>query len=88
MYQKMVLTRNERGNTKKFQEPVQLHLYDTKKSEEADTTASSKQYMNGVRFAPSCNSKCNIGDKRCAHKHFFWVELNNVGDYVAFPAVW
>ena len=87
-YQKKVLTRNEGGNTKKFQELVQLHLYDTKKSEEADTTASSKQYMSGVRFAPSCNSKCFIGDQRCAHTDFFRVELNNFGDYVAFPALW
>jgi len=55
-YRKKVLTRNEGGNTKKFQEPVQLHL-DTKKFEEADITASSKQDVNGLRFAPSCNSK-------------------------------
>ncbi len=87
-YRKKVLTRNEGGNTKKFQEPVQLLLYDTKKFEEADTTASSKQYMNGLRFTPSCDSKCFIGDKRCAHTDFFRVELNNVGDYVAFPTVW
>jgi hypothetical protein len=28
-YQKRVMTSNEKGNTKKFQEPVQLHLNDT-----------------------------------------------------------
>ena len=56
-YRKKVLPRNEGGNTKKFQEPVQLHLNDTKKFEEADTSASSKQDMNRLRFAPSCNSK-------------------------------
>ena len=48
-YRKKVLTSNEGGNTKKFQEPVQLHLNNTKKFEEADTSASSKQDMNGLR---------------------------------------
>ena len=67
--------------------PVQLHLYDTKKFEEADTTAFSKQDMNGLRFAPSCISKCSIGDQRCAHKNWFRVELDHAGDYVAFPTV-
>jgi hypothetical protein len=86
-YQKKVITDNERGNTKMFQEPVQLHLNDTKKFEEADTSASSKQDMNGLRFTPSCISKCFIGDQRCAHKNWFRVELNHAGDYVAFPTV-
>jgi hypothetical protein len=36
----------------------------------------------------SCDSKCFIGDKRCGHKNWFRAELNHVGDYVAFPAVW
>jgi len=31
---------------------------------------------------------CFIGDKRFAHKNWFNVEFNDVGDYVAFPAVW
>ena len=47
-YRKKVLPRNEGGNTKKFQELVQLHLYDTKKFEEADTTATSKHVWTKV----------------------------------------
>ncbi len=66
-YQKKVLTSNEGGNTKTLQEP------DTKKFEEADTTASSKQDVNRLRFVSSCISKCFIGEERCAHIDYFRV---------------
>jgi hypothetical protein len=56
--------------------------------EDADTSPSSKRDINGLRFAPSCIAKCFIGDKICAHKNWFNVELNHVGDNVAFPTVW
>jgi hypothetical protein len=73
-FQKKLLTSNE-GN-------------DTDKVKEAVTTASSIQDENGIRFAQSCESKCFIGEKRCAHGDLFRVELSQVGEFVVFPSVW
>jgi hypothetical protein len=81
-YQKKLVTSNEGGHTKT------LFQQDKNKFEVAETTASSNKDVNGLRFAPSCDTKCFIGEERCAHEDYFRVELNNVGDYVAFPAVW
>jgi hypothetical protein len=62
---------------------------DTKKVTQAVTTTSSDVHdENGIMFAPSCESKCFIGDEKCAHKDLFRVELNQVGQYVVFPSVW
>jgi hypothetical protein len=87
-YRKKVFTRNEKGNPEKFEEPVNNFEDADTSPEDADTSPSSKKDINGLRFAPSCNATCFIGDKRCAHKNWFNVELNHVEDYVAFPAVW
>ena len=63
---------------------------DTKKVTQAavTTTPCYEQDENGIRFAPSCESKCFIGEERCAHEDVFRVELNQVGQYVVFPSVW
>ena len=62
---------------------------DTKKVTQSVTTTSSDVHdKNGIRFAPSCESKCFIGDEKCAHEDLFRVELNQVGQYVVFPSVW
>ena len=61
---------------------------DTKMVTQAVTTASSVQDEIGIRFAPSCESKCFIGDEMCAHADLFRIELNQVRQYVVFPSVW
>jgi hypothetical protein len=84
-YQKKVFTRNEKGIPKKFEEPVH-NFEDAETSvEDADTSPSCKKDINGLRFAPSCDAKCFIGDKRCTHKNWFNVELNHVETMLRFP---
>ena len=61
---------------------------ETKKVTQAVISPHSMQDENGISFAPSCESKCFIRDKRCAHEDLFRVELNKVGQYVVFPSVW
>jgi IS30 family transposase len=62
---------------------------DTKKVTQAvTTTPCDVQDENGIRFAPSCESKCFIGGERCDHQDLFRVGINQIGQYVVFPSLW
>ncbi len=42
---------------------------------------------NGLFFVPECTCQCFANDEECNHDNI-QVDLNKLGDYVAFPSLW